>query len=261
MLWSTKFSWVVLVSLIVAGQASALEDVAVDVSIDYAGKYIWRGQALTDDPVVQPSVTLSKDKLSLNIWGSMDTTNWNSSNYKDSGEFREIDYTLDYTDALPGVDGATYSAGFIYYSFPTVSNTADATSELYAGVGFDCVLSPTATLYYDVDEVGGFYASFGISHSLDISELGLSEDMINSLDLSATLGYADRKYNNDYWSNSVDAINDLVISATIPVKLCSNATLNASCNYVSLLDSSIKRNATSQKSDYVYGSIGVAMSF
>ncbi len=257
MLQSTKLAWLVVGMLVVSGTASALEDVAVDASLDYMGKYIWRGQAFTDDPVLQPAVNVGVDKLTLGIWGNMELTNVNGERH----EFTEVDYTVDYTDALPGVDGASYSVGAIHYHFPRAMAGADATTEIYAGIGLDTMLSPTATLYYDVDEIGGFYASFGVSHAIDISEYGLLEDMINSVELAGSLGYADRNYNNDYWGESVDALNDLVISATIPVELCSNSTLNASCSYVSLLDGSIKGNATSQKSSYLYAGIGLACSF
>ncbi|MCF7974854.1 MAG: hypothetical protein K9N55_13630 [Phycisphaerae bacterium] len=247
-----------------------MEDATVDVSIDYVGKYIWRGQVLTDDPAIQPAVSVGMDKLTFGVWGSMDMTNWNGHNnpqaaneYSDRYEFREVEYMLDYTDALPGVDGVNYSAGAILYHFPTTKGPTNATTEFYAGLGFDTILNPTATLYYDIDDTDGFYASFGISHSLDLSEMGLSDDMVKSLDLAASLGWADRNSNGSAtrWGTTVDAINDLVISATVPVELCEAATLNVSCNYVSLLDSSIKRTTATQKSDYVYAGIGVAMSF
>ncbi len=249
--------WVVLSLMVIAGAANAMEDVSVDVSLDYVGKYIWRGQMFTDDPVLQPAVSVGLDKLTLSIWGNSELTNING----ERGEFTEVDYTLDYTDALPGVEGATFSAGTIYYSFPRALNATGTTTELYAGIGLDSILKPTATLYYDFDEADGFYASLGVSHSVDITDMGIMDDMVNALDLTATLGYGDSNYNNEYWAESTDATNDLVISATIPVKLCEAATLNASCSYVSLLDGSIKANATTQKSDYVYAGVGLAVSF
>jgi hypothetical protein len=265
MLQRKKLVWLAFGLLVAAGAANAMEDVSVDVSLDYVGKYIWRGLAYTDDPAFQPAVSIGMDKLTFGVWGSMDLTNWNATAYKDRYEFRELDYTVDYTDVLPGVDGVTYSAGAILYHYPTTNGPTNATSEIYAGLGFDTILNPTATLYYDLDDADGFYASLGISHSLDLSEWGLSDDMIKTLDLGASLGYADRNYNQNYWGNAVDALNDLVISATVPVELCEAATLKVSCNYVSLLDNSLNVNDAGtkkgQKSDYVYAGIGVAMSF
>ncbi|NQV35214.1 MAG: hypothetical protein HQ515_21145, partial [Phycisphaeraceae bacterium] len=160
-------------------------------SLDYVGKYIWRGRVVTDDPALQPGVTVGLDKLTFGVWGTIDTTNING----DRNQFQEVDYTVDYTDALPDVEGVTYSVGAILYEFPTTNGRTNATTEIYGGLGFDCILNPTVTLYYDMDDADGFYGNVGVSHSLDISEYGLMEDMITSVDLAASLGYADRKFN------------------------------------------------------------------
>jgi hypothetical protein len=268
MLRSSKLAWLVLGLVILASTASAFEEVTVDATLDYVGKYIWRGLVVTDDPALQPGVTVGLDKLTLGIWGSIDMTGVND----DRNEFQEVDYILDYTDALPEYDGVSYSVGAIIYQFPTTNGSGNATTEIYGGLGWDCILNPTVTLYYDVDDADGFYGSFGVSHSLDISEYGLMEDMINSVEFAASLGYGSDNYNSNYWNESTSALNDFVLSATIPVELCSNATLNASCNYVSLADGSLdvdefgagKTQANgirSQKGDYFYLGIGLAVTF
>ncbi len=257
MLRNVKLMWVVLSLLVIGGAASAVEDVSVDVSIDYVGKYIWRGLMVTDDPVLQPAVSVGTDKLTLSIWGNSELTNING----ERGEFTEVDYTLDYTDALPGLEDATFSAGAIYYRFPRALNTTGTTTELYAGIGLDNILSPTATLYYDFDEADGFYASFGVSHAVDITCMDITDGMVKALDLSATLGYGDSNYNSEYWAESTDSMNDLVITAAIPVELCQAASLITSCSYVSLLDGSIKNGTAGQKGDYLYAGVGLAVSF
>lgn len=268
MLQSKKLTWMVLGLLVVAGIASAQEEITVDASLDYMGKYIWRGQLVTDDPVLQPAVNVGYDKFTLSVWGNMELTSVNG----ETQEFTEIDYTLDYTDALPEMDGVTYSLGAIHYQFPRAAtvaapNGSQTTTELYAGLGFDTILSPTVTLYHDIDEAGGLYASFGVSHSIDISEYALMDDMVNSVDLAASLGYGDGNYNEDYWGGpgAVDCFNDFVLSATLPIELCEYATLNASCNYVSVVDGSLMTNesgtALGQKRDYTYLGLGLAVSF
>ncbi len=256
----TKITVTALCLVIMAGTTIAAEDVSVDVSVDYVGKYIWRGQVLTDDPALQTGVTLGMENLSFNIWGSMDTTNWNSTNYKDSGEYRELDYTLDYSDELGCLDGTTYSVGTIVYHFPTTTGD-NVTTEVYAGLGFDTLLSPTVTLYYDVDDATGYYASFGMSHTIDLSDIG--QEMITGLDLSAALGLASSNYNDYYWGTSVDnATNDLVLSVSLPVTLSNNITLTGSVSYVTLTDKDVRAtNTYNSGSDYIYGGIGLAMSF
>ena len=59
--------------------AAAAEDsaIGVDVSADFYGKYIWRGQNLSDDPVFQPGVSITWGKLTAGFWGNMDLTNIN----------------------------------------------------------------------------------------------------------------------------------------------------------------------------------------
>ena len=248
------------------------KDISGEVSVDYFGKYIWRGQVLVDDPVLQPAITLHcpEDKLSFN----MDITNVNGTR----NDFTEMDYTLDYSDALPGVDGVGYSAGLIYYTFGPGSYVAGSihdTSEIYAGLSFEnCPYSPTATLYYNMEEVAGFYGSLGISHSLEISEMGMqdmadkvAEGMLSTLDLSASLGIGDHNWNTHYWGKSGAKINDLVLSVALPVKVCDSCTITGSVNYVTLLDGSI-RNANGPSSfnkdgdsDIVYGGVGMVVPF
>lgn len=272
MFGSTKVVWLVLGLLFVAGTASALEGVTVDAEQNLVGKYIWRGKVLTDDYALQPSITLGMEQLSFQIWGSMDLTNWNGENnplgageYRDKQEFREVEYILDYTDTLPDYEGVNYSLGTILYHFPTTNGSGNATTEIYGGLGFETTLNPTVMLYYDVDDADGFYGNVGVSHSLDISEYGIMDDLLTSVDLAAGIGYGSSNYNQHYWGDSVESLNDFVISATVPIELCSRATLKTSCNYVSLLDNSLDKNESgtrkSQKSDYVYFGVGVAVTF
>ena len=251
------------------------KDISGEVSVDYFGKYIWRGQALTDDPVLQPSITFNcpEDKFHFNIWANMDLTTVNGTR----NDFTEVDYTLSYTDALPGVDGIGYEAGIIYYTFGPDSylgatgNPHD-TSEIYGGLSFEnCPYSPTVTLYYNLEEVAGFYGNVAISHSLEISEMGegmqnvadsVAEGMLSTIDLSASLGAGDDTYNRHYWSSSAPtALNDLVLSLAIPVKVCDSCTITGSVNYVSLIDGSISKYSYNGDKENVYGGVGMVVPF
>ena len=104
---------------------------ALDLS--YVTKYVWRGIPVTSESVFQPSFTVAHSSgTSANVWANMDVTDVNGL----SGEVNEIDYTLDYS----WEDGfASLSAGFIRYTFPNTPFTA--TSEVYAGAGFDVAFS------------------------------------------------------------------------------------------------------------------------
>ncbi|MFI4913377.1 MAG: hypothetical protein ACIAQZ_17095 [Sedimentisphaeraceae bacterium JB056] len=249
-----KKMMVVVVAMIVsfAGMGQAFEaDIAGDISVDYNGKYIWRGQLLSDDPVLQPGIGFGIGNLYLNIWGNMGTTEYSGN----SGEFNEVDYTIDYSDAITDVLG--YSIGAIRYDFP---NTGfDATTEIYAGLSLDTVLSPSVTVYYDIDEADGVYVSFGVGHSIDLSDT-------MALDISAALGWGDEDYNTFYWGVADDAANDLSVSVALPIAM-GDWTLTPSVNYVSLMDSDLRAsnayatNSDNDKSDYFYAGIGLSTEF
>ena len=90
---------VCLYILLCGKQAVIAEDkIDFEVTADYFGKYIWRGQNLSDDPVFQPGISFSYKGLTAGLWGSLETTSINNN----SGEFTEWDYSLDYSGEFPG---------------------------------------------------------------------------------------------------------------------------------------------------------------
>jgi hypothetical protein len=46
----------------------------VDVTIDFYSKYVWRGQNLVDDWVLQPGVSSTFGNFTLGVWGNVDMT-------------------------------------------------------------------------------------------------------------------------------------------------------------------------------------------
>ena len=97
-------------------------DVSIGASVDFFSKYIWRGQNLVDDWVLQPGANISYKGITASVWGNFDLTD---ENYNKS-EFSEVDLALDYSGQVPGVDILSYSLGVIYYDFPV---TVDAIVE------------------------------------------------------------------------------------------------------------------------------------
>lgn len=107
----------ICVAVVVLGLSTvslAAGDVTVGVGADFMSKYVWRGQNLVDNWVLQPSVSLGYKGLTGSIWGNSDMTGETVDNW----EFTELDYTLDYSGTVPGVDVLGYSIGAIYYDFP-----------------------------------------------------------------------------------------------------------------------------------------------
>ena len=236
-----------------AGIAAAESDpLGLDVSLDFYSKYVWRGQLINDDYAFQPGVSMTFDKITLGIWGSVDMTDYSDNEW----EFIEYDYSADYTTSL--TEGVDVSVGVFNYYSPS----GEDTTEIYAGLAFDLPLSPSITIYNDVDEVNGSYVSFAVGHSVDeIASLG--EGMSVGMEAGAALGWGSRSYNKGYWDASVDgsALNDLSLSLAFPVSMGS-WTFTPSVNYVTLMDSQIEdTDAFSTDDDYFFTGLSFSTTF
>ena len=245
--WMAMICIVVLFETIVLAQ----DDVTVDITADYFGKYIWRGQNLDDDPVFQPGLSVGMGNLTVGIWGNMELTDFSDHRH----EFTELDYSLDYSADLPGLDGIGYSLGLIYYDFPNTK--VKDTTEAYLGWNFDLPLSPSVTWYLDLDEAEGSYISLGISHSIEqIAEL--SPDVPVAFEAGASLGWGSGSYDKYYWGTDQSKLNDLALSASFPFDL-GGWTITPSLNYVTLVSDDIRdTDAYGTESDFFFAGIGAS---
>ena len=242
-----------------SGVVVADDELGFELTTDFAGKYVWRGQLLNDDIVFQPGFSLTYGNFTAGIWGNLDLTNYNDRN----GDFLEMDYYLDWSDDLPDLEGISYSVGLIYYDFP--GSYADGTRlpdtlEAYLGFSFDLPASPSITGYHDLDEAEGTYITFGIGHSIE-KVFELSPDMSVAMDMSATLGWGSASYDKYYWSTEQSKINDLVLSVSFPFEL-EGFTITPSLNYVTLLSDDIRdTDVYGTASDFFYVGIGFTKRF
>jgi hypothetical protein len=165
---------------------------------------VWRGQLLTDEPVIQPYVEVSSGGFSLNVWGSIDTTDTNEVG-DETYRIQEVDYTLSYGATV--TEGLDMEGGVIYYDFPGTG--FDATQEAYVSACLsDVLLAPSLTVYYDFDEVEGVYANAGIGHAFELNEK-------LSLSLSGSLGWGDEDYNMGYFGVDDSGLNDFSVSSSL----------------------------------------------
>lgn len=237
----------------------AEDKIDFEITADYFGKYIWRGQNLNDDPVFQPGISATYGNFTTGIWGNLDLTNINDR----SGDFFEIDYYLDWSDDLPGYEGVGYSVGVIYYDFP--GSYADGTrvpdtTEVYWGLNFDLLLSPSIMVYHDVDEAEGTYISLAIGHSIEkIAELG--PDTPVGMEIGASLGWADGSYNNYYWGTDQGKLQDLTFSVSFPMEIW-DWTVAPSLNYITLLSDVIRdTDVYGTDGDFFFAGISLSKSF
>jgi hypothetical protein len=232
----------------------AENELSAGASADFFSKYVWRGQNLVDDWVLQPGAYVSYKNMTASFWGNLDLTDENGNN----GEFSEIDLTLDYTGQVPGADFLSYSLGVINYDFP-INGGADDTWEIYWGFGLDAFASPSVTVYHDVDEVDGTYVSFGVGHSFE-NIIELDSNVGLGLDLSAGIGWGSSSYNKSYWGSDKSELNDLVLSAAFPFEVAGFA-VTPSVNYITLMGDDIRAPNTYGQNDMWIVGVGFAKDF
>jgi len=231
----------------------AEDEVSIGASADLFSKYVWRGQNLVDDWVLQPGASIGYKDLTASVWGNLDLTDENG--YK--SEFSEVDLALDYSGQVAGSDILSYSVGVIYYDFP--ASGVDDTWEIYWGFGLDVPASPSVTVYHDVDEADGTYISLGIGHSFEnVIELGSGSGL--GVDLGASIGWGSGGYNELYWGSHKSAMNDLVLSAAFPFEVA-GFTVTPSVNYVTLMSDEIRSPNTYGSNDTWYAGVGFSKEF
>jgi len=251
-----KFTLVVLclATLMSNKTLKAGDAVSVGVTADILSKYVWRGQNLVDDWVLQPGASIGYKNLTASVWGNLDMTD---ENYHKC-EFSEVDLALDYSGQVPGADILSYSVGVIYYNFP-VSGAGEDTWEVYWGFVLDVLANPSVTVYHDVDEADGTYVLFGVGHSFEnIIELGPGIGL--GVDLSAGIGWGSGGYNKFYWGIDKSAMNDLVLSAAFPFEVA-GFTVTLSVNYVTLISDEIRSPNAYGSNDTWFAGVGFSKEF
>ena len=251
-----------LIGLLAMATAAAAEiETGVAVDVPVVSAYVWRGQVLNDEAVVQPGLTGTIGGFSVNAWSSMDLTD----NQDSSGEFDEMDWTVSYSRTVGKFE---LGAGVVQYTFPNSTLATEAedgtvvvedypgTVEVFASVGVDVPLAPALAVYYDVDEIEGLYAVASVGHSFELM------DKVG-LDLKAALGFGDADYNAGYFGLDDAALNDLVLGAALPIAVTENLSLTPSLGYMLLPDSDLEdaAEATYGEKDSVYGGATLSLAF
>ncbi len=217
----------VLLTAGAAAPAAALGPLDAEAELPLYSKYIWRGMNNTNDWVLQPSAEVGVLGFALGVWANMDLTDVNEEN----GKFREIDYTLGYRLGVPIVN---LGAGFIFYDYP--KHEKYNTSEFYLSGQVNILLSPSLTVYQDIDKYKGAYWEASIGHGFQVGE------SVN-IDLTGGLGLGSEGFIRGYFEgqitvpdNEINAtMNDFFIRAEAPFHPIPFFTVAPSVTYTSLL--------------------------
>jgi uncharacterized protein (TIGR02001 family) len=253
---SVKWCGMGLMCVLALGAVAKGDPPSVALDVPVLSSYVWRGQTLSDRPVIQPSLTASKNGFALNTWA----------NYNLDGayqaDFSEIDLTASYSKS---VGPAALGVGIVQYAFPNQTLAVDdgedvgypSTAEVYVSAGLpDVPLAPVATVYYDVDEIDGFYGMLAIGHSFELT------DKV-SLAASASLGAGDGDYNAGYFGVDEAALNDVTVGVALPIAVLENLTVKPALSYVFLPDSEIgdAAKAVYGEDDRLVGSLVASYAF
>jgi hypothetical protein len=235
--------FIIILICMSAGVAGAA-DRSGSASVDFMSNYVWRGQKLSNAAVIQPSVGIMYEGFGVNLWTNYDTG---------TNEHNETDLTVDYSFA---VDKMSVDAGYIFYAL----DGADDTQEVYVTVGYDILLSPSLTIYYDFDEGEGAFIVAAIGHSFS-----LAGNM--NLDLSASASYNGKnlvmgadadgdKFSNFYNGN---------ISASVSVPVAGAISITPVIAYTFPLsndaETAIESASDDGDSNLFYGGINLTISF
>jgi hypothetical protein len=186
---------------------------SADVVLD--SSYVWRGQVLNDEPVLQPSLTFEQEAWSLTVWANLDLTDRNLA----AGELGEVDLDLSSTFSVAGVP---LTLGTIEYLFPGSSGAN--TGEVYASIAPDVVLEPALTISYDWDQIEGFYAELSLGHAFALSER-------TTLDLRAASGWASSDFSGGYFGVDHAGACDGRLAASLEVAVSPELALSAAARY------------------------------
>jgi hypothetical protein len=234
----------------------AQEQVKFTISADLFSKYIWRGQNINDDTVLQPAFGATYHGLTASIWSNLDLTNDSQAAPDNAWEFSEFDYSLDYSFSLPDVNWLSFSAGMIYYRFP--NTPYNPTTELYGGVSLCSIpLSPSIKLFRDVDQIEGSYVQFGLGHTFEkIAQW--NQKCYCGLQFGANVGWADSEYNDGYFGVNKSGFNDMTLSSGFCVQLY-DWMIKPSLNYSTMLDSEVRSDRTNN--DNIWFGVGATAYF
>ena len=258
-----------------AEQTQDEDKVTGEVDLSVMSAYIWRGYEQTRfSAVVQPAVTASYKGFSVNVWGNLDTRPYSATDANYGAKYTETDWTISYSRKF-GIVQVT--PGYIYYalSAPYAGGTAPLDAqELFLTVGLDTILSPTLTVYKEIDHYRQWYAIFGVSHTFAFNEkIGLKLAATASYLLSTDeITYAKYDSNSLPTTDKYNNFHDGSVSVSLPIAVYKTLSFTPTMSYVFPLCDDARyemkarglqgaANPSDRDSSYLYGGIILSYTF
>jgi hypothetical protein len=235
---------VVVLALALAGPVLAQDEMEFAVGAKVVSDYVWRGQVMNDDGAVQPWAKVGVSGFGLKVWGSMDLDDTpNDAQW----EFSEIQVKGWYTMPISSYE---LKLGAIYYNYPNTE--IESTFEVFGKFKFtEVMFSPYVALYYDLDEVEGFYLRVGGSYGQELETFNWKVDL--------WLGAGSSDYNEAYFFVDDFALNDLTGKFTITYPFSEQFSVSAFVSGSWIVDDELQ-DAVIDDSKLAFGA-GIKYSF
>ncbi len=219
-----------------------------DATVAVLSQYFWRGYELSRNSVViQPSLTVGYKGFTANLWGNLDTKPYfaGTADTSYTSSMTETDFTLSYSKTLGLFN---LGGGYIYYALAPLNRDAPKRAdiqEIFATVGLNTLLSPTVTVYKDIDHYRNWYFLLGISHVFEFNKvvslkLAATASYLSSTYADATLFNAGAMYGgypkfdgnaaatNDKFNN----FHDGNVTVSLPIKATKYITITPTLSYI-----------------------------
>lgn len=260
-----------------------------EAAVSVLSQYFWRGYELSRNSiVVQPSLTTSYKGFTASLWGNLDTRAYYSGTQEGKSygsTWNETDFTLSYSKTLGLFN---LSGGYIYYALgalnPDALKRADA-QELFVSVGLNTLLSPTLTVYKEIDHYRNWYYLLAVSHAFELNKavslkLSATASYLQSTYADATLFNAGAGYGGYPKFDSMSAatnekfsnFHDGNLTVSLPIKATNNITVTPTLSYIFPLSEDAKQEMKGQglkgaaspndrDSAFLYGGLTVSLAF
>ncbi|MCP3915484.1 MAG: hypothetical protein GY711_08020 [bacterium] len=222
---------IIATALLASSCATTVSETSVEGNFAVLDQYNFRGVPQNEEGVVQADWTSTFTRESGD---SFYTSAWANFDMKDDvgdavlpgdagGTASEIDLIAGYSREL---DGVGIDTGIIHYAFP---GGGSSTSELYVGATWALSIGDlAATIYYDVDIVGGLYGRVDLSRDFEIDEATV-------LSTSAGVAWSDSDHSEAYYGASESDLADFGASVAVNHTLDEATTVGLQVTYTSIL--------------------------
>lgn len=213
----------IITTTIAAGLVASVATASVDVTMDFASAYVFRGVTFNDGFVFQPGIEASGlglpenyGGIAVGAWANMDLDDYDGNT--EGSEFTENDWYFSYS--LPSlVDGLDLFVGYCDYTYPYGGGTSD--KEANIGAGYEVAGVALGLTYYQ--GIGGAvngssYIEGSVGYGIDFTEELSGE-------VGARFGFAD-------YEGGESGLNDYDISAAVSYALGEVWSVGASVAYI-----------------------------